>query len=208
MQHRAQVFVDGAHLRAISKDTGKKLVSPRALAGVIVGRSDVQGLLGWPQNLETGITRVTYYDALTVEETENKVSEDDERNLREYWDTVEKLPQTHLGFGTVRRGRRGEKRQQKGVDTLMAVEMVAGAFTGIFDMAVLIAGDADFVPVLEEVGRRGVTAVVAGGLYNSSDALVRVADLFVGIGPQTDVPWPALGPWYADAATTANPPAS
>lgn len=39
--------------------------------------------------------------------------------------------------------------------------MLVSAFTENYSTAVLVTGDADFVPVVEEVKRRGPTVVVA-----------------------------------------------
>jgi uncharacterized LabA/DUF88 family protein len=43
----------------------------------------------------------------------------------------------------------------KQVDIALATCMVAGACDGDFDVAVLVAGDEDYVPAIEEVKRRG-----------------------------------------------------
>ncbi len=167
-------------------------MNPRSLAGVIVGSDKVQRLLCQNRDTIIGLTRVTYYDGRPEADEEKK-------HLAEYWDAVQKLSVTHLGFGTVRRGGRRRGPEQKGVDTLIAVDMVVGAFTKIFDMAILIAGDGDFVPVLEEVGRRGIITVVGGHTSSVSDDLLRACDLFVPIDPPTPSEhWYPLGKWYAD----------
>jgi uncharacterized LabA/DUF88 family protein len=63
--------------------------------------------------------------------------------------------------------------------------MLVGAFTGLFSVAVLVAGDADFVPVVNEVKRRGVMVVVAAAPSDGSlsDDLKRAADRFYAIEP-------------------------
>ncbi len=62
--------------------------------------------------------------------------------------------------------------------------MLVGAFSGLFDIAVLVAGDGDFTPVVEEVRRRGVMVVVVAVSESLSDDLRRVADRFVEIDSQ------------------------
>ena len=81
--------------------------------------------------------------------------------------------------------------RQKGVDTLMAVDMLVGAFSGLFDIAVLVAGDADFVPVVEEVKRRGVMVAVAGVRSSLADDLLRAADRFIDM-KQSDQFFPTM----------------
>ena len=80
------------------------------------------------------------------------------------------------------------KARQKGVDTLIAVDMLVGAFSGLFDVAVLVAGDADFIPVVEEVRRRGAMVAVAGVSTSVSGDLRRVADRYIELDSQWVTP--------------------
>ena len=58
--------------------------------------------------------RVTYYDGLP---------DDGEKSPHEkYWSAIELLPDVHLGFGSLKGT--GRKVKQKGVDTLIAVDML------------------------------------------------------------------------------------
>lgn len=176
--HVCHVFIDGAYLRVEAeklRNTGD--VHPLNLASNMVGQPTVQG---WASDHTTGrrnalMGRVTYYDALP--------NDDEESERQEYWDAIELLPDVHLGFGALKALKR--KRRQKGVDTLIAVDMLVGAFSELFDIAILLAGDADFIPVVEEVRRRGVMVVVAGVESSVSEDLRRVADRYVEI----DVGW-------------------
>jgi uncharacterized LabA/DUF88 family protein len=115
----------------------------------------------WDQNPK--LLRTLYFDA---EPGLAEVSTD----LSSYWDAVESLPDTHLGFGWLRgkSNRRGPR--QKAVDTLLAVEMLSGAFTKRYELALLVAGDADFVPVVNEVRRAGPHVVVAASSDESGQA--------------------------------------
>jgi uncharacterized LabA/DUF88 family protein len=60
---------------------------------------------------------------------------------------------------------------------------LVGSFTKIFSIAVLVAGDADFVPVVNEVKRHGVMVVVAASEKNVSADLKAAGDRFFAIGP-------------------------
>lgn len=159
-------FVDGGYLRKLSQETGWPFVDPSVVLNFFNG-------IRMPQ----GITyRVTYYDGV-------KDDEDPESAISQYWDALEKQPFCHLGFGRVLG--EGRKIKQKGVDTLIAVDMLSGAYNHAFKEAWLFAADADFVPVIEEVKRYGVMTGVVGyaGLPGPvSRDLRRVADLFYDIG--------------------------
>jgi len=49
----------------------------------------------------------------------------------------------------------------KGVDISLTKDMLLQAFLGNYDIAVLVAGDGDFIPLVEEVKRLGRRVVVA-----------------------------------------------
>jgi uncharacterized LabA/DUF88 family protein len=104
---------------------------------------------------------------------------------------VELLADTHLGFGFLR-GNRPERLRQKGVDTLLAVDMLVGAVDKLFQIAILVSGDADFIPVVREVSRRGVLIVIAAEVSSVSEDLRRCADRFVPIGPRVPSWFPPL----------------
>jgi len=48
-----------------------------------------------------------------------------------------------------------KQRHAKGVDIALTTDMLSHAFRDNYDVAVLIAGDADFCPLVEEVKRLG-----------------------------------------------------
>jgi uncharacterized LabA/DUF88 family protein len=178
MLYHAHCFVDGAYLRRLADDAQTSWVNPRVLANNIVISEEIQT---WGRSYRdradaSVLTRVVYYDARPDDDSSLSPK------LREYWEAVELLPDTELGFGSLRGGIKKGTPRQKGVDTLIAVDMLVGAFTKIFSIAVLIAGDGDFVPVVNEVRRRGVMVVVAAD-DRVSDDLRRAADRFFRIGP-------------------------
>lgn len=51
---------------------------------------------------------------------------------------------------------------EKGVDTKMAVDMIALAWDNIYDVALLVSSDRDFIPVVEMLGRRGKKILQVG----------------------------------------------
>jgi uncharacterized LabA/DUF88 family protein len=138
----------------------------------LVSSSTVQNWSANPANhTNTIFGRATFYDAVPEAGADPK--------LDEYWRAIELQEDMHLGFGALR----GLKRRprQKGVDVLLAVDMLVGAFGGVFDVAILVAGDADFIPVVEEVKRRGVMVVVAAESKSTAEDLRRAADRYLDI---------------------------
>ena len=154
-------------MREVGNGHGCPFPNPRQLATKIVQSPTVQSWSANPvNNANTMFGRATFYDAVPDAGAEPK--------LEEYWRAIEVQEDMHLGFGALRGLKR--KARQKGVDVQLAVDMLVGAFGGVYDVAVLVAGDADFVPVVEEVKRRGVMVVVAAESRSTADDLRRVAD--------------------------------
>ena len=170
--HVAYVFIDGGYLRAVGRDNGCAFPNPSGLAKRIVAGSIVQSWSANPTSqVNTFHGRTAFYDALP--------ESDVDPNLDEYWRAIEIQDDMHLGFGALQGLKR--KPRQKGVDVQLAVDMLVGAFEEAYDVAVLLAGDADFVPVVEEVKRHGVLVVVAAEPRSMSENLRRAADRHVMI---------------------------
>lgn len=68
---------------------------------------------------------------------------------------------------------------EKSVDILMATDMLTGALRDCYDTAILVSGDGDFVPVLDEIKRAGKQVENATFCSTRSDALINASDLFI-----------------------------
>jgi len=176
----AHGFLDGGYLREVAKAASLSPPNPQILVLNILLANEIQSWGGHSHARNISLGRTTYYDGRPDDDA--AISDD----LRRYWEAIELLPDTQLGFGSIRGGAKTRPPRQKGVDTLIAVDMLVGAFTKLFDVAVLIAGDADFVPVVNEVKRRGVMVVVAAASASVSDDLRRAADRYYPINPQRE----------------------
>ena len=171
--HVCYAFVDGGYLRARAQEWGLDAPNPRNLAARLADSTQVQTMAFDPSRHPNALLgRVSYYDALPNDARETP-------DLEQYWKAIEVLPDVHLGFGALKGLK--PKVRQKGVDVLMAVDMLVGAFSDLFDIALLLAGDADFVPAVEEVKRRGVMVVLAASKTSVADELLRASDRFIEI---------------------------
>ncbi|OGL21439.1 MAG: hypothetical protein A3G44_17270 [Candidatus Rokubacteria bacterium RIFCSPLOWO2_12_FULL_73_47] len=71
---------------------------------------------------------------------------------------------------------RGGTYIQKGVDTLIATDMVSMAFLNHYDIALLVSGDGDLAPAVEAVKAAGKQIVVAAFPRSRSTAIGNAAD--------------------------------
>lgn len=72
--------------------------------------------------------------------------------------------------------------KSKGVDIELTKDMLSHAFRGNYDVAILIAGDGDYVPLVEEVKRLGKNVFVYFPEQWTSRELMLAADGFFDIG--------------------------
>jgi hypothetical protein len=103
--------------------------------------------------------------------------------------------------------------KSKAVDICFAKDVLSNAFLGNYDAAVLIAGDADYLPIVKEVKRLGklVYVVFFHGpesglslkLHLASDQFFNIADSFLSLwgGPVDERT-------HSHAAKAATPPSS
>ena len=144
MSERIYIFIDGSNLDMATKTSFNERVSPELLA----------------QKLTTGrrLMRVNYYEAPLFPEV-NRQSFDAQQT---FFERLRKNPYFDLRLGRrVKREReytcphcnetfKKTSYGQKGVDALIAFDLIALAIRNAYDIAVLVAGDQDFIcPVLE-----------------------------------------------------------
>lgn len=180
---RAHAYVDGENfLKAVRKHGGPQFVDFLALATLVAQRGPLHSWLG----RNCAVARVSYYDA----EPDEAHSEKEER-LR-YHAALESLPDVSVRYGFLRRASRSSKREQTGVDILLAVDMLEDAHRGIVDVAMLFAGDADFAPLVEAVRQYGPRTVVVSYSDLSND-LRLAADVVMEVdNPDLPVAVPEL----------------
>ncbi|MHA2790060.1 NYN domain-containing protein [Corynebacterium sp. S7] len=81
----------------------------------------------------------------------------------------------------------GERRTQKGVDTRLVTDIVVNALRGQFTDFVLVSGDADMIPGVEEATNAGVRVHLYGfGWDSMSSALRHVCDSTTILDPRED----------------------
>jgi hypothetical protein len=101
-----------------------------------------------------------------------------------------------LGFDpTVFKRPKEGARQSKGVDISLATDMLSHAFMNNYDVAFLVAGDGDYLPLVQQVKRLG--KVVYGGFFDHpeaglSDNLRLETDTFYTFWPYMRDQWQRL----------------
>jgi uncharacterized LabA/DUF88 family protein len=160
------LFIDGAHLRVaydqiISEFYGEP------------GRIDYRSLLR-----TTSSEKAFLYDC--IDDVKRKDESDAEfhervRQQEAEFARIQALPYYHVKLGQLSGA--GKKKRQKKVDILLAVDMLSFAHSRVIDGAALIAGDLDFVPVVDELVRGGTRVHVFYNPRGASKDLYTAADV-------------------------------
>ena len=160
------IFIDGGYLREGFEKIIGRGIQPKdfdTLQGNLM-RYVVYG------NIVGELMRVYYYDAI-VDPTEFP---DKYKEQKEYFNNIQKCD-----FYTVKLGRliKAEKiNRQKGVDVLIAIDMLTKAYQNHYDFAGFVGGDDDFVDLIESVKELAGKRVI--GFYFSHNASNRLLNAF------------------------------
>ena len=128
------------------------------------------------------ILRTYYYNCLPYQ-SNPPTQEEKERfsKAQKFHYALERLPRFEVREG--RLARRGNEYEQKGIDTLLSIDMVNLSASGKISDAVLLAGDSDFIPAVRVSKEHGVNIFLYHDRDKSNfhDALWRICDERIAI---------------------------
>ncbi len=121
--------------------------------------------------------RVYYYDAWP-QKKQNEL--DAEFKLREneketFFRFLNRTANVRVRSGTTRWGRR-QGQHQKGVDVLLAVDVLSHVLSGATDHVTLVVSDLDFYPIFDALHQTRVKSLLVYSMGNTSDELIGAAD--------------------------------
>jgi uncharacterized LabA/DUF88 family protein len=136
------IFIDGGHIR-----TNLREYFCDDVIDYIKFIQFIKAELSLPSFL-FDVIRIYYYDAFP--DVENKK----EKMKNIYIHRIRKLPGFEDRLGSLKIGKKRELKQI-GVDTLIAVDMLSKAYENHFDIAILLSGDGDHMPLVDAVKNTG-----------------------------------------------------
>lgn len=128
---------------------------------------------------ERFLVRIYYYNAVVSQKEEPERFKEQEK----YFAGVEAIPYTELRLGRlVYNNWPNTPPIEKGVDIMLATDMLTHGFKNNYDVAILVAGDSDFVGALQAIKNNGKHIEVAlFGHQKTSVPLRKVADKTINI---------------------------
>lgn len=157
---RVMVFVDGSNFYHGLKNNG----CPHQVDLYKIGRK-----LAGNDDLHT----VYYYNATLPE----KADPDRYRKQQRFFAAVQSTPYVIMRLGRLEQ--RDEGMVEKGVDILLAIDMLQHAYAGNYDIAILVSGDGDFAEAVKAVTKLGRIVKNAYFSRGRSNQLVNVCHDFI-----------------------------
>jgi uncharacterized LabA/DUF88 family protein len=159
---RVMVFIDGSNLYHV--------------LGENCGRHDLQ-FDKFCEKLANGrrLLRTYYYNVRQESERQPDVGRDQERFLASLYDS----PYLEVRLGVWRQ--RGGEMVEKGVDVMLATDLVVKALKDQYDTAIVVSGDGDFFPAYQAAKDAGKHVEVMAFESNLSPEAARAADLTVKV---------------------------
>lgn len=143
---KVAVFIDGGYLdKVLKKEFGAALIDYHKLSVELSGGKE--------------ILRSYYYHCLPYQS--NPPTEDERVRFSKaqgFHSALERLPRYEVRCGTL--VKRDNHFEQKGIDTLLSIDIVKFAASGKITDAFLIAGDGDFTPAVKVVKECGVNVIL------------------------------------------------
>ena len=171
---RLMAFVDGGYLRTeYKRKYNLELIDFTKLKNRL--ESEFNANCGGKYNGD--LVRVYYYDAI-VEPTNSHYNEQ-----QEFFSRIRSVNGYHVQLGKLTpTGKNGTgSLKQKGVDVQLAVDMITKAYQDQYDFAILLAGDGDFVNVVNAVKDSGKRVFgmyfrehISDDLYDLLDARIEI----------------------------------
>jgi uncharacterized LabA/DUF88 family protein len=152
------VFIDGSNLYHVLTQS--------------CGRHDLQ-FDKFALKLANGrkLQRIYYYNIRQESDTNPNMGVEQGKFLESMYDT----PYVEVRLGIWKQ--RGDIMVEKGVDVMLATDVVTNAYKDHYDTAIVVSGDADFYPALQAVKDVGKHVEVAAFDMNLSGESARVADV-------------------------------
>ena len=154
---KAIVFIDGSNLyHSLSENCNRFDVNYEALA----------------QKLTEGkeLFRIYYYNIMRDADKNHQAYHDQQKFLSALYNT----PYLEVKLGVSKQ--RGETSVEKGVDIMMATDLLKLAWEDSYDAAILVSGDGDFAYAVKTVKDLGKHVEVAAFESNLSWELANIAD--------------------------------
>ena len=164
-RRRVMIFIDGSNLyHVLKQNTDKRDLDYKKFSQKLCGDRE--------------LIRTYYYNIRQESPDNPKLAESQDRFLNALYETD--YLEVKLGIWK----QRGHTMVEKGVDVMIAADLISHAYEDHYDTAILVSGDADFYPALQIVKDTGKQVEVAAFDSNLSSEAAKFSDLITKFNKQ------------------------
>lgn len=158
MDERVAIFIDGSNLyHALRDNFGRTDLNFSEFALKLAGQRRLFR---------------TYYYNLQQDTTRNP---EGAREQLDFLNILRTMPYLEVRLGSLKMSQTGPV--EKGVDVMLATDLLQFSWDGLFDTAILVSGDGDFAYALQAVKNKGKHVEVAYFEDHASRDLLELADV-------------------------------
>lgn len=139
-QERISIFIDGSNLYYSLKDLGVSKINFQKLVDLLKKGRLLISIFYYNAPLDISVDSKKYWDQ------------------QKFFDALRRIP----GFNVVLARMRKHERENgtfefevKGDDVYLATDLISGAYENLYDTALIVSGDEDFVPAIRKAQKLG-----------------------------------------------------
>lgn len=139
-KERVSIFIDGSNLYYSLNSLGVSKIDFNKLAQML--------------KKDRLLVSVYYYNA----PLDISIDSDKYWDQQKFFDALRKIPGFNVILARLRKHKKDDgtyKFEVKGDDIYLAVDLVSGAYENLYDTALIVSGDEDFVPAIKKVQKLG-----------------------------------------------------
>ena len=138
-QERISIFIDGSNLYYSLKDLGVSKINFQKLVDLLKKDRLLVSVFYYNASLDISIDKKKYWEQ------------------QKFFDALRIIPGFNVVLARMRKHEREGKFefQVKGDDVYLAIDLVSGAYENLYDIALIVSGDEDFVPAIRKVQKLG-----------------------------------------------------
>ena len=160
-KERVAIFIDGNNLYYSLKYLRTNKIDFQKLIQLLSKNKLLISTFYYNASLNRGINETKYWDQ------------------QKFFDELRKIPDFKIILCKLRKHKRKNRSyvfDVKGDDVHLAVDLVSGAYENLYDTAIIVSGDEDFVPAIKKVQKLGKKVVNAYFKSSSSASLKKTCD--------------------------------
>jgi len=151
-KERVAIFIDGSNLYYSLRDLKIKKVDFKKMLNSLIENKLLISTFYYNASLNRGIDEAKYWEQ------------------QKFFDVLRKIPDFKVILCRLRKHKKDGKIffDVKGDDVHLAVDLVSGAYENLYDTAIILSGDEDFVPAIQKAQKLGKKVLNAINFFKLS----------------------------------------